>query len=48
MDDNSPDEIAGRQSGPRRSGGRSARHKARSAPLANEIQPVHPGLLGGQ
>ena len=48
MDDHSPDEIAGRPSGARRSGGRSARHKARTAPLAKEIQPVHPGLLGGQ
>ena len=48
MDDHPPDEIAGRPSGPRRSGGRSARHKARTAPLAKEIQPVHPGLMGGQ
>ena len=48
MDDHSPDEIAGRPSGARRSGGRSARHKARTAPLAKETQPVHPGLMGGQ
>lgn len=31
-----------------RSGGRAARHAARSAPLAEDIRPVRPGLSGGQ
>ncbi len=33
---------------PRRSGGRQARKALRSAPLAEELKPVHPGELGGQ
>ncbi|MFQ6005110.1 MAG: trimethylamine methyltransferase family protein [Woeseia sp.] len=32
----------------RRSGGRAARQALRSAPLAEDIKPVHPGELGGQ
>ena len=32
----------------RRSGGRSARHALRSAPLADHIKPVNPGELGGR
>lgn len=32
----------------RRAGGRLARHALRSAPLAEEIKPVHPGQLGGR
>ena len=32
----------------RRSGGRQARKALRSAPLAEEIKPVHPGEVGGQ
>ena len=32
----------------RRSGGRMARHKERNAPLAKDIQPVRPGMIGGQ
>ena len=32
----------------RRSGGRKARVALRSAPLANNIKPVHPGETGGQ
>jgi trimethylamine--corrinoid protein Co-methyltransferase len=31
----------------RRSGGRQARQALRSAPLADDIKPVHPGELGG-
>ena len=44
MDDHVPTPA----SGGRRSGGRSARHKTRNAPLAKDIQPVHAGLTGGQ
>jgi len=33
---------------PRRSGGRSARHALRAAPLTEEIRPVRMGLSGGQ
>ena len=44
MDDHAPAPA----SGGRRSGGRTARHKTRNAPLAKEIQPVHAGLIGGQ
>ena len=32
----------------RRSGGRKARVALRSAPLADDIKPVHPGETGGQ
>ena len=32
----------------RRSGGRMARHKERNAPLAQDLQPVRPGMSGGQ
>ena len=32
----------------RRSGGRMARHKERNAPLAQDLQPVRPGMTGGQ
>ncbi len=32
----------------RRSGGRQARHALRSAPLSEEIKPVHPGERGGR
>ena len=32
----------------RRSGGRAARHALRSAPLAQSLRPVRPGLEGGQ
>ena len=32
----------------RRSGGRAARVAARSAPLADNLRPVWPGLPGGQ
>lgn len=32
---------------PRRSGGRSARRAARSAPLAQDIRPIRPGMPGG-
>jgi len=32
----------------RRSGGRQARKALRSAPLAEEVKPVHPGELGGR
>ena len=32
----------------RRSGGRQARKALRSAPLAEDIKPVHPGELGGR
>lgn len=31
-----------------RSGGRAARHAARSAPLAEDIRPVRPGMEGGR
>ncbi|MCY4313626.1 MAG: trimethylamine methyltransferase family protein [Gammaproteobacteria bacterium] len=31
----------------RRTGGRAARHALRSAPLAEEVKPVHPGQIGG-
>ena len=31
----------------RRGGGRMARHKVRNAPLAKDVQPVRPGLVGG-
>ena len=31
----------------KRSGGRAARQALRSAPLAKELRPVKPGLLGG-
>ena len=31
----------------KRSGGRSARQALRSAPLAKELRPVKPGLIGG-
>lgn len=31
-----------------RSGGRAARRAARSAPLAEHLRPIHPGLEGGQ
>ena len=31
----------------KRSGGRSARQALRSAPLAKELRPVNPGLIGG-
>jgi len=34
--------------GPRRSGGRNARKKLRSAPLAEAVKPVRMGLEGGQ
>ncbi|SMY07628.1 trimethylamine methyltransferase family protein [Flavimaricola marinus] len=34
--------------GPTRSGGRAARHAARSAPLASDKRPVRAGLTGGQ
>ena len=33
---------------PRRSGGRSARHALRAAPLTEEIKPVRMGMSGGQ
>jgi len=33
---------------PRRSGGRSARQKLRSAPLSRDIRPIRAGLEGGQ
>ncbi len=33
---------------PKRGGGRTARHKMRSAPLAADVKPVRPGLSGGQ
>jgi len=33
---------------PRRTGGRSARHKLRAAPLAEDVKPVRMGLEGGQ
>ena len=42
------DHVPTPPSGGRRSGGRSARHKTRNAPLAKGIQPVHAGLTGGQ
>ncbi len=48
MDEHSPEEVLSQQSGPRRSGGRSARHRVRKSPLSKDIQPVHPGLIGGQ
>ena len=32
----------------RRSGGRKARKALRSAPLAEDVKPVHPGELGGR
>ena len=32
----------------RRSGGRQARKALRSAPLAEDVKPVHPGVLGGR
>lgn len=32
----------------RRAGGRKARVAMRSAPLAEDVKPVHPGLVGGQ
>ena len=31
----------------RRAGGRSARRSARSAPLAEHLRPVRPGMPGG-
>ena len=31
----------------RRSGGREARRTLRSAPLADELRPVRPGMIGG-
>jgi trimethylamine---corrinoid protein Co-methyltransferase len=34
--------------GPARSGGRAARHAARSAPLAMDLRPVRAGMSGGQ
>ncbi|MDK3072491.1 trimethylamine methyltransferase family protein [Sedimentitalea sp. JM2-8] len=36
-----------RHSSPNRSGGRAARRAARSAPLADHLRPVRPGLSGG-
>ena len=33
---------------PRRAGGRQARKALRSAPLAEDVKPVHPGESGGQ
>ena len=39
------DARAGRS---KRGGGRTARHKMRSAPLAADVKPVRPGLSGGQ
>jgi trimethylamine--corrinoid protein Co-methyltransferase len=33
---------------PARSGGRSARHALRNAPLAQDVRPVRPGLSGGR
>ena len=33
---------------PRRSGGRAARQALRSAPLAENIRPVRPGMTGGR
>lgn len=32
----------------RRSGGRAARHALRAAPLADDIRPVRPGMIGGR
>ncbi len=32
----------------RRAGGRAARHALRSAPLAEEFKPIHPGQVGGR
>ena len=32
---------------PTRSGGRAARRAARSAPLANHLRPIRPGMDGG-
>jgi trimethylamine--corrinoid protein Co-methyltransferase len=40
------DDIA--QLSPRRAGGREARRAARTAPLAEELRPVRPGLDGGR
>ena len=45
LNDVGADARAGRS---KRGGGRTARHKMRSAPLAADVKPVRPGLSGGQ
>jgi trimethylamine---corrinoid protein Co-methyltransferase len=42
------DEPTSQEPRGRRSGGRAARHALRSAPLAQSLRPVRPGLEGGQ
>ena len=53
MDDLNSDDLNGGVSAEKtgrakRGGGRMARHKVRSAPLAADVKPVRPGLSGGQ
>ncbi|WP_245444934.1 trimethylamine methyltransferase family protein [Pseudaminobacter soli (ex Li et al. 2025)] len=40
--------VAAAEQGSRRSGGREARRALRSAPLADDIRPIRPGLEGGR
>ena len=48
MDDVNGDMTQEKASRPKRGGGRMARHKVRSSPLAEDVKPVRPGLNGGQ
>ncbi|MFW2467086.1 MAG: methyltransferase, partial [Candidatus Puniceispirillaceae bacterium] len=42
------DELMVSQTVKRRSGGRLARQQERSRPLAADVKPVRPGLIGGR
>lgn len=47
VDSNDKDMLSGKERN-RRGGGREARLKQRNSPLAKDIQPIRPGLTGGQ